>query len=195
VAKNPADFRSPAKCLNAGNLYFWKKKKMKKTLILVRHATAEDHSLFIKDFERKLNSKGLGESANMGEWLAAANISADIFVSSPAPRAYQTAEIIAQKLGVNAEKLVSDKDLYDGGPQAYLNAVNAVSEDFSTLMLFGHNPDISYFAEYMSGADLGSMKKGSVAIIEFEGLKWEELSAKTGHLTLYKTPKQVSEAE
>ncbi|MCF2486962.1 histidine phosphatase family protein [Dyadobacter sp. CY347] len=168
---------------------------MKKTLILVRHATAEDHSFLIKDFDRKLNDKGLGESAKMGEWLAAANIHADIFVSSPAPRAYQTAEIIAGKLGVNLDQLVSDRELYDGGPRAYLNAVNAVSENFSTLMLFGHNPDISHFTEYMSGTDLGSMKKGSVVMIEFEGLKWEELSAKTGQLTLYKTPKQVSEAE
>lgn len=168
---------------------------MKKTLILVRHATAEDHSFLIKDFDRKLNDKGLGESAKMGEWLATANISADIFISSPAPRAYQTAEIIAEKLGLNAGQLISDRDLYDGGPKAYLSALNSVSESFSKLMLFGHNPDISHFAEYMSGTDLGSMKKGSVAIIEFEGLKWEELSAKTGQLTLYKTPKQVSEAE
>ena len=168
---------------------------MKKTLILVRHATAEDHSFQIKDFDRNLIEKGLNESSKMGDWLADSNISADIFVTSPALRAYQTAEIIAKKLGVNADELVLDKDIYDGGPTAYMYAVNAVSEEFSTLMLFGHNPDITYFAEYMSGSNLGSMKKGGVAIIEFEGLKWEELSAKTGTLTLYKTSKQVSEAE
>jgi phosphohistidine phosphatase len=176
-------------------LYFWKKKKMKKTLILVRHATAEDQTLLTKDFDRNLNDKGLRDSEKMGEWLAAANISADIFVTSPASRAYQTAEIIAGKLGVSTGELKLDKDIYDGGPKAYIHALNTVSEDFSTLMLFGHNPDITYFAEYMSGADLGSMKKGSVAIIEFEDLKWEEISSKTGHLTLYKTPKQVSEAD
>jgi phosphohistidine phosphatase len=35
------------------------------------------------------------------------------------------------------------------------------------------------------------MKKGAIAIIEFKEQKWEEISAKTGDLVLYKTPKQV----
>ena len=168
---------------------------MKKTLILVRHATAEDQTLLTKDFDRNLNEKGLRESAKMGEWLAAANIKADIYVTSPAARAYQTAEIIAEKLGVSADALTLDKDIYDGGPTAYMHAVNSVSEDLSTLMLFGHNPDITYFAEYVSGKSLGSMKKGSVAIIEFEDFQWAEVSAKTGNLTLYKTPKEVRDVD
>jgi len=168
---------------------------MKKTLILVRHATAEDQSFGTKDFDRKLNQKGLSEAALMGEWLAETNVKPDIFISSPAARAYKTAEITAEKLGVNAASINSDADIYDGGPKAYLDAVNTVSEDFSKLMLFGHNPDITHFAEYISGASLGSMKKGSVAIIDFEDLKWEEISARAGNLTLYKTPKEVRDVD
>lgn len=168
---------------------------MKKTLILVRHATAEDQTFRTKDFDRILNSKGLAEAAVMGEWLADTNFRPDIFVTSPASRAYQTAVITAEKLGVNVALLVSKAEIYDGGPKAYLNAVNEISEEFSMLALFGHNPDITYFAEYISGASLGSMKKGSVVIIEFENLKWEEISGKTGNLTLYKTPKQVRDVD
>lgn len=168
---------------------------MKKTLILVRHATAEDQTLLTKDFDRNLNSKGLGEAAVMGEWLAATNVKPDIFITSPASRAYKTAVIIAEKQGVNIVSLVSKPEIYDGGPKAYLNAVNQVSEEFSMLALFGHNPDITYFAEYISGTSLDSMKKGSVAIIAFENFKWEEISAKTGKLTLYKTPKQVRDVD
>jgi phosphohistidine phosphatase len=82
-------------------------------------------------------------------------------------------------------------DIYDGGPRAYLHAITNVSEASSSLILFGHNPDITYFAEYLSGSSIGSMKKGAIAIIEFKEQKWEEISAKTGDLVLYKTPKQV----
>jgi phosphohistidine phosphatase len=164
---------------------------MKKTLILVRHATAEDQSFRTKDFDRNLNNKGLAESAAMGKWLVEAKVKPDIFISSPASRAYKTAEIIAGELGVNAASINSKPDIYDGGPRAYLGAVNGVSENFSSLILFGHNPDITYFAEYLSGANIGSMKKAGIAFIEFENQKWEEISAKTGHLTMYKTPKQV----
>ncbi|MCF0050046.1 histidine phosphatase family protein [Dyadobacter chenwenxiniae] len=168
---------------------------MKKTLILVRHATAEDQTLLTKDFDRKLNSKGLAEAAVMGEWMREMDIKPDIFVTSPASRAYETAVITAGKLGVDVGSLVSNADIYDGGPEAYLAAVNTVPETYSKLALFGHNPDITYFAEYISGASIGSMKKGSVAIIEFENFKWEEISAKTGNLALYKTPKQVRDVD
>ena len=166
---------------------------MKKTLILVRHATAEDQNFRIRDFDRNLNNKGLAESEVMGKWLAESNVKPDIFVSSPASRAYKTAEIIAGQLGVNVSSINSRADIYDGGPRAYLSAITTISEDFSCLILFGHNPDITYFAEYLSGANIGSMKKGGVAFIEFEDQKWEEISAKTGNLVIYKTPRQVRE--
>jgi phosphohistidine phosphatase len=168
---------------------------MKKTLILVRHATAEDQSFRIKDFDRNLNNKGLSESVVMGKWLAENKIKPDVYVSSPASRAYKTAEIIAGELDVDISSVKTQAGIYDGGPRAYLHAVTTVAEGFSMLMLFGHNPDITYFAEYLSGSSIGSMKKGSIAVIEFTDQKWEEISAKTGDLVLYKTPKQVREDE
>jgi phosphohistidine phosphatase len=168
---------------------------MTKTLILVRHATAEDQNFRTRDFDRNLNNKGLAEAETMGNWLAASGARPDIFISSPAFRAFKTAEIFAKQLGVTTGSINSRSDIYDGGPRAYLSAVNTVSESFSTLILFGHNPDITYFAEYLSGASIGSMKKSGVAFIEFGDQKWEEISAKTGNLVLYKTPKQVTGAE
>jgi phosphohistidine phosphatase len=168
---------------------------MKKTLILVRHATAEDQNFRIKDFDRNLNSKGLSEALAMGKWLVNEGIKADVFVSSPASRAFKTAEIIAGQYKVSVDAIQSQPGIYDGGPRAYLQAVTTTSEEVSTLMLFGHNPDITYFAEYLSGASIGSMKKGSAVFIEFKDQKWEEISAKTGDLTLYKTPKQVREED
>lgn len=168
---------------------------MKKTLILVRHATAEDHSFRIRDFDRNLNNKGLAESLAMGKWLVEEGVKPDVLVSSPAPRAFKTAEIIAAQYQLPPSAIETQAGIYDGGPGAYLKAVNTVAEQHSVAMLFGHNPDITYFAEYLSGASIGSMKKGGAAFIEFKDLKWEEISAKTGDLVLYKTPKQVREDE
>lgn len=168
---------------------------MKKTLILVRHATAEDQSFRIKDFDRNLNSKGLSEALAMGKWLVRENIKPDVFVSSPASRAFKTAEIIAGQYKMSIDSIQTQAGIYDGGPKAYLQAVTTVPERCETVMLFGHNPDITYFAEYLSGASIGSMKKGSAVFIEFKDQKWEEISAKTGDLVLYKTPKQVREED
>ena len=131
----------------------------------------------------------------MGKWLVQEGVKPDIFVSSPASRAFKTAEIIAGQYKVSIDAIETQAGIYDGGPRAYLQAVTSVPEQYSTLMLFGHNPDITYFAEYLTGASIGSMKKGSAAFIEFKDQKWEEISAKTGDLALYKTPKQVREED
>ena len=168
---------------------------MKKTLILVRHASAEEDNFRVKDFDRQLISKGLSEAAIMGKWLSEKKITPDHFVTSKAARAYKTAEIIADQLHVNIADIVQNSTLYDGGPRAYLGAVNQTPEDANKLILFGHNPDITYFGEYLSGGNIGSMKKGSIAILEFENLKWEEVSAKTAKLVSYTTPKDVKEAQ
>lgn len=168
---------------------------MKKTLILVRHASAEEDNFRVKDFDRQLVSKGLSEAAIMGKWLAGKSIIPDRFVTSTAARAYKTAEIVADQLHINISDIVLNSSLYDGGPRAYLEAVNTTPDETDKLVLFGHNPDITYFAEYLSGSDIGSMKKGSIAILEFEDLKWEEISSKTAKLVSYTTPKDAKEAQ
>jgi len=51
-------FRRGPAVLQKQIIYFWRKNQhMKKTLILVRHATAEDQSFRIRDFDRNLNKE------------------------------------------------------------------------------------------------------------------------------------------
>lgn len=167
---------------------------MKKTLILIRHASAEENNFTIKDFDRQLIDKGLSEAAKMGRWMADKKINPDHIITSSAPRAYKTAEIIASQLQFDISSIESIRNLYDGGPNAYLDQVVSTPETSQLLILFGHNPDISYFGEYLSDAHIGSMKKCSIVIIEFADQKWEEISAGTGKFISYITPKEVKEA-
>lgn len=164
---------------------------MKKTLILVRHAAAEDQKLMIRDFERELVGKGKTDSSAIGRWMAGKGINPDYLVTSPAARAYQTAVIVGDQLHFEASKIVKVDVLYDGGPRGYLSAVNSLPENSQVAALFGHNPDITYFAEYLSGKDLDSMSKCSLVVIEFENQDWAEVSAKTGRFILYQTAKEL----
>ncbi|GAB3171928.1 SixA phosphatase family protein [Telluribacter humicola] len=163
---------------------------MKKTLYLVRHAHTEDRAPMFKDFERELTGRGVMDAARMGRHLAQQEITVNRIVTSSAVRAYQTAKVMAEQLHFDVDAIESWDNLYDGGPQAYLKAINATPEDCQWLMLCGHNPDISYFAEYLTRSDVGSMEKGSVAIFEFEDLNWAEVSGKTGTFVRYESPKQ-----
>jgi phosphohistidine phosphatase len=166
---------------------------MKKTLILVRHATAEDQTLMIRDFQRELVGKGKSDAMLIGKWLAERQMFPDRFLTSSAPRACQTAVLVAEQLKFDRNAIVQNTALYDGGPRAYLSAVNSNSEESASLILFGHNPDITYFAEYLSGADIGSMSKCSVVILEIENFAWSEVSSKTCSFISYTSPKQLRE--
>lgn len=167
---------------------------MKRTLILVRHGAAEDQKLMVRDFERELVGKGKTDSSAMGRWLASKNIYPDRFISSRAARAAQTAVIFGDQLHFQASDIILEDILYDGGARGYLAVVNSIPSESEVVALFGHNPDITYFAEYLSGADLDSMSKGSLVIIEFDNLEWAEVSAKTGTFILYQSPKQLRDS-
>src|ERR1700704_3049727 len=68
-------------------------------IILVRHAEAEDRALGTPDPERRLVAAGRRAAHATGRALAALRGDPDCVVSSPYPRAYETAEIIAEELG------------------------------------------------------------------------------------------------
>lgn len=166
---------------------------MKKRLILVRHATAEDQTMMIRDFQRELVGKGKADALVMGKWLANNDVVADIIVTSSAPRAAQTAVILADQIAFDSQSIIQKQLLYDGGPRAYLSVINDIADTTRTVVLVGHNPDITYFAEYLSGADIGSMSKCGIVILEADGMGWSEISSKTLKFISYTTARQIRE--
>ncbi|KPM48874.1 SixA phosphatase family protein [Jiulongibacter sediminis] len=158
---------------------------MKKTLYIVRHAHAEDlgNVRMFKDFDRRLTSKGIMQSAKLGQYFKTQKISIDFYLSSPAVRAFETAKVILEQFGKDQSLIQTDENLYGGGPKSYLAGINSISSAVSSAAIFGHNPDITFFAEYLTRDDIqGSMKKASVIQLEFEGLEWNEISGNTGSL-------------
>ena len=61
----------------------------------------------------------------------------------------------------------------------------------ASLMLVGHNPDISYFAEFLTHQAVASMEKGEMIAIQFEILSWAEISGRTGTVLFQKAPNQI----
>ena len=133
------------------------------------------------------------DSARLGYFLKVEGIVVDAIKASSAVRTYQTAKIIAEQLKFDVDEIESVDKLYSGGPQSYLATINSTSESVTTLLVCGHNPDISYFAEYLTHADVASMEKCSMIIVEFDGLAWSEISAKTGTMKEYLTPQSLKD--
>ncbi len=169
-------------------------RNMKKLLYLIRHASAEDggNTPMFRDFDRDLTSTGIIESARMGKFLAETGIKFDSIVSSAAERSKSTAKIFAEQLEYDADDIVLDEGLYGGGARTYLSAVNLLDESLNNVAIFGHNPDVTFFSEYLTRADIGgAMEPAGVIILEFDA-KWADVSSKMGKFLGYHSPKTIN---
>lgn len=155
---------------------------MVKDLYLIRHATAEDagNSSMLRDFDRELTSKGVMQSARLGKYMADKGLLPQEIHCSPAARTLKTAELISEQLKLNEEVVKASETLYGGGPRGYLALVNNLPDDIHAVAVVGHNPDITFFAEYLCSKDVeGSMKKGTLIHLRFEDIGWAEVSQKS----------------
>lgn len=170
---------------------------MSKKVYLIRHATAEEgsHSAMFKDTDRELISKGMMEAAKMGAYLQQKGVVVDKLFYSPAKRTQRTAELINDQLKLDKDSYIMDEGLYGGGPRAYLRILNELDSVINEIAIVGHNPDISFFAEYLTRDDIGgSFEKCTAVCLELkESVSWSELSAKSMDFSWRKAIKDLNE--
>lgn len=159
---------------------------MTKTLYLVRHAEASQS--VSPDLVRPLVPNGMIDAARMGRHLASKMQGIDLIVTSNAERTQMTAQVFCEQLGIDNKVVRVEPALYESSPKHYLDVVNGLSEEVDSVMIVGHNPSISYFAEYLTHEEIGSMPTCGVVGMTFENLTWAEVSKKTGHMTFYDSP-------
>lgn len=109
-------------------------------LILLRHGKAEPDSATGDDFDRRLASRGVQESDDMGVRLADMGFSPDVALVSPAARAKATWEAA----GVHFPKAEArfDKDLYHADAVTIRREAMTALEGCGTVMVVGHNPGL-----------------------------------------------------
>ena len=115
-----------------------------KNLLIIRHAKS-DQSFFGNDFERPLNERGKTDAPMMAGRLVKKNITVDAFVSSPAKRAKKTAAFFAGAYKIPEAEIILVSALYNAPADAFYEVVAALPDQFNTVALFSHNPDITYF--------------------------------------------------
>jgi phosphohistidine phosphatase len=136
-------------------------------IILVRHAEAEDRALGTPDPERTLVAAGRRAARATGRALAALKVEPQCVVTSPYPRAYETAEIIAHELGAP----LADDSVLLGVEVGDLAGLAERHGD--ELLLVGHEPDFSDLILAITGARVSFPKAGAAAIEPIAGQRGE----------------------
>ena len=136
-------------------------------LHLLRHADAGDPEAWSgDDAARPLSEKGVRQSERLGAFLAGVAFRPDAIISSPRIRASQTAEIVADALGLSVR---IDERLGGGCDPGTVDAILRDAGDPCRPVLVGHDPDFSEILGYLSGTDALTMKKGAFARLDVRG--------------------------
>jgi phosphohistidine phosphatase len=95
------------------------------------------------------------------------NLRPDLTVSSPLPRARQSAELLATAIGSNPPEI--DDRLAAGADWDAMARVLADHPDARRVCFVGHEPDLSSAIAELTGAASVRMRKGGLACVEFDG--------------------------
>ena len=163
-----------------------------KTLTLVRHAKSSWRDTSLSDRERPLNKRGERDAPVMGKRIADAGIRPSLMISSPAVRAWTTAKVVAKALGYPLEFLQREDDLYLASLDSLLDVVAAQEAGFNNIMLFGHNPGLTDFANYLSPGLTNNVPTAGVVSVDFDREDWLLYERPRTDLFLYDYPKKVS---
>lgn len=161
---------------------------MGKHLFLIRHAEA-GHPSGVKDFDRPLSETGYEEANKMSNALRYYDIQPELFISSPAKRALNTAMVFAETFHVPVNQIQPENMIYDASVETLLSIVNHLPEQYNKIALFGHNPGITNFSEYLSDEYLGNIPTAGIVHISFQEEQWAHISISSGTLTWRATPK------
>ncbi|MEJ7779156.1 MAG: histidine phosphatase family protein [Daejeonella sp.] len=164
---------------------------MPKQLLLVRHAKSDWDNIKLSDFNRPLNSRGKKNAPEMALRLKTKGLLPQQIISSPALRAFTTAEHFAEVLGIEKANIVKEMEIYDALPSTLLNVVNNLDDTSSFSALFGHNPGITNIVQDLCSTDLNNVPTCGMVLIHFPFDTWRMVSAGTGELIFFDFPKNV----
>lgn len=123
-----------------------------------------------------MNERGLHDAPAMGKRLAKRHVQPDLLVSSPATRAWTTAQLIAAEIGYDVQAIVVDERLYAARVGDLLAIVRALDSKADCVMLFGHNPELSEVAGRLAGQAV-DMPTCAVAQFAFDIRSWVDVGA------------------
>jgi phosphohistidine phosphatase len=136
-------------------------------LFLMRHAQSADKQLGQSDKERELTTLGLRQALHIGTQLKDLNFFPDTIISSPATRAKRTSELVAESSLYDLDKIIFDDELYQASVRTFLSQIHRFDEVSKNILCVGHNPTISYLAEYLTKAEIGDLPPAGLVVLKF----------------------------
>ncbi|MGE4586659.1 MAG: histidine phosphatase family protein [Mangrovibacterium sp.] len=160
-----------------------------KRIVIVRHAKAVPYG-YEDDFNRELRRKGKEDARVLSLALKGERVFPDLIISSPAQRAWKTAEIFAGNLRYPVSRIMEEDELYEGlGTRDFLEIIFKLPEEVQTVFIFGHNPTVYYLVNNLVRMFNNDMPTCSTVGIDFQADSWAGVAAREGKLAFQLMPR------
>lgn len=165
-----------------------------KTLLLTRHAKTIQGDGLMADFDRYLTSRGLKDPFLVSKELIELGIIPDKIISSPAKRAFQTAEIFADRFQIPRSGITSADFLYrQFSIDELLAFLQNQAAKFPCVQIVGHNPSLEVLGADLTGSVYRIIPTTGTMVLEFDVNKWDHVSEGSGTLLHFISPKPLRE--
>ena len=81
-------------------------------------------------------------------------------------------------------------DLYHAGENELLKIVRSQKNSLESLMLFGHNPGFTWFANSLTGNYIDNVPTAGIVAVSFDCDDWNDVDFGTGNLVFFDYPKK-----
>jgi phosphohistidine phosphatase len=167
-------------------------------LLLLRHAKSSWADPGKSDFDRPLNGRGREAAPAMGAFMAANGLAPQRVFCSSAQRARETLAMMLPHIATDMEVTLTRR-LYEADCEGYLTAARTVGGTVNTVLLIGHNPAMEDVAMVLAPTgDPDSLMllrekfpTCGLAVIEFDGPRWDETGPGGGRLVAFHTPRSI----
>jgi phosphohistidine phosphatase len=143
-----------------------------KTLYIIRHGKTNKT---LNDLDRELLPLGIDRMQKLGNYLSANNCKADVFYSSFANRAVQTANIIAEAIQFPKEKIIITEKLYLTSQDEYFDILVEQDNSTDSILFVGHNPEVTNVAQFFVPDFTSYMQTGACFCFDFKTDDWTKI--------------------
>lgn len=161
-------------------------------MLIVRHAKSSWADLSQKDFDRPLNDRGKKDAPAIAKRVRKEkNVELDAILSSPAKRAITTAKFFAEEFDIKKKNIIEWPELYEASIDKFYKAISSLSDEYSTVALFSHNPGITAFANDLTNTRVDDMPTCAVFAIHIKADSWKDFETAEKEFWFFDYPKNI----
>jgi len=160
-----------------------------KTIYIVRHAKSSWADLTMRDIERPLNKRGNTDGPMMSKMCFDKSYIPELLITSNAQRALETSTYFKMQFGIGDSDLIINNRLYHAPEDTYFEECQVLSDEISSVMMFGHNPGITYLANSVTDNYIDNVPTCGVLVLKSNSESWMNVDPSNCKLVDFLYPK------